>query len=138
MYINRIAFCSASLLTSALVFPPTSQAVVSGDTTFKEIPTAGLSSLEVSEELKDGQRVFTSKLTATLCGEFAVPAAPIALALYLTDGAQMLLGTSARPFPIVAVSLKRPEKAGSQSAYTLTATWTAPTPALNMTTNSAG
>lgn len=134
MFINRIDFCSASLLTSALVFPPTSQVIVPEDALaqMKEIPTAALSSLEVSEEVIDGQRVFTSKLTATLCKEFAVPAAPIALLMWLTDGTRLLMGTSARPFPAVAVSLKRPDKASSQSAHTLTATWTAPVPALSV------
>jgi len=137
MFINRIAFCSASLLTSALVFPPSSQVVLSADLATKDLPLAGLAALEVSEEMKDGQRIFTSKLTATLCEEFEPPAAPIALLMRLTDGSRLLLGTSARPFPIVAMSLKRPEKASSQSACTLTATWTAPTPALKITSDLA-
>lgn len=134
-YINRIDFCSASLLTSMLVFPPSQDAVITGDAVWKEIPIADLGSLEVSEELEDGQRIFTSKVTAVLCSEFEVPTAPIALRLTLTDGSQVIVGTANRPYPETILSISRGNKASEQSAQTLQTTWKAPCPALNLLIN---
>lgn len=131
-FITALQYCAASQLTGVQAFPPSSVAIVSGLPDLKDLPIAGLASLEVSEETQDGQRIFTSKLTATLCGTFDAPTAPIALLATLTDGTRMLLGTSSRPFPLTTITTKRPDKASEQSAQTLTCTWTAPTPALEV------
>lgn len=131
-YINRIDYCSAQLLTPVVNFPPAQTAYATSYLPFENLPLAALAALEVSEEIQDGERVFTSKLTAVLKCSFDVPSRPIALRLTCTDGTQLPLGTSRRPFPLATVTIAHPNKASEQSAYTLTATWTAPTPALTL------
>lgn len=132
-YINRLAYCSAQLLSPVVVFPSSSAAYSTGYLPFEDLPLAALASLEVSEEMQDGERVFTSKLTAVLKCPFDVPTKPIALRLTCTDGTTLILGTAERPFPLSSVSVAHPEKASERSAYTLNVTWTAPTPALVLT-----
>lgn len=132
-YINKLAVCSAQHLSPLVAFPPSSAAYSTGYLPFEDLPLAALASLEVTEEMQDGERVFTSKVTAVLKCPYDVPTKPIALRLTCTDGATLIVGTASRPFPVTTVSVAHPEKASERSAYTLGATWTAPTPALVLT-----
>lgn len=128
LYVNRIETCAARHASVVTVWPPSPEGVVSGFMPLIELPLSGLAQLEVSREVSDGLSLFTSKLTAVMACPVDEPVEPQVLRLTLTDGSQLYLGTSARPFPTVSLSTSRPSKASEQSAQTLTAEWVAPMP----------
>lgn len=78
--------------------------------------------------------IFPPTAQAVVSDDIPFAELPIALRLTLTDGSQLIMGTSTRPFPLTTVTTKRPDKSSEQSAQTLTSTWTAPSPALEVVT----
>jgi len=130
-FVRRLEVLPARHLSPLVALPPLGEAVQTGHWPLTQLPLATLASVEVTEDIENGLRQFTTKVTAALRCHYEVPTVPVALVLTLTDGSQLIVGTASRPFPVVTVTVTRPDKASSQSCETLTATWTAPTPALS-------
>lgn len=96
---------------------------------WQELLLVGLASLKVTDEVENGVRIYTSKLTATLCKPFLHPKRPSAFRLTDVQGKQYLLGTAQSPYPLVSQTENIGENAHSQtvdvfiiqyiSAYTL-------------------
>jgi hypothetical protein len=68
---------------------------------WREVPIVGLAALETGDELDNGVRLHTQKLTATLETEYVFPQSPTAFFITAVNGMQYLLGTSNAPFPLI-------------------------------------
>ena len=124
LHINRIDFCEAYHLASAIVLPETASVLLREPMPWKQLPMVGLATLETSEEVKKGVRTHSAKLSATLCGgRLALPLRPLAYRLTCVNGKQYLLGTADPPFPLTTQEDKRPGNAAETSAVALVVSW---------------
>ena len=81
--------------------------------------TVGLPSLEVTDEVTNGVRLFTSKLTYTLATRPAPEAQPYAYRLTLANGVQLILGLYMRPYPVATITDSHEEKATGRASCTV-------------------
>ena len=100
-YIHKIEYCAAYHLRRAIILPALSQALVHEPMPWQEIPIVGLAEVETNEEVENGTRLTTTKLTATLCRHFQLPTTHTAFRLTDTRGTTYLLGTSEHPYPLI-------------------------------------
>ena len=95
LHINRIEYCEARHISSAIIVPQTSIAIFRDVAPWREIPISGLAELETSQEQEEGTRSFNATLSATLCGDaFELPHRPLAFRLTCANGRKYLLGTA--------------------------------------------
>ena len=66
-----------------------------------EVPIVGLAALETGDELDNGVRLHTQKLTATLETEYVFPQSPTVFLITAINGMQYLNGTSDAPYPLI-------------------------------------
>ena len=65
------------------------------------LPIVGLAALETSEEVEDGVRLHTTKLTAMLEETFVFPERPVAILASSVNGSCFLIGTAHQPYPLI-------------------------------------
>lgn len=131
-HIKKIEYCAAYHLRRAIILPAQSQALVQEPMPWQGLPLVGLASLEVTDEVENGVRLYTSKLTATLCKQFQHPTRPSAFRLTDVQGRQYLLGTALQPFALVAQNENIGNAPSSSTANTLTVNWQNATPILQI------
>lgn len=119
-YIRKIEYCAAYHLCRAIILPAQSQALVHELMPWQEIPIGGLAEVETTEEVENGTRLSTTKLSATLCHRFQLPSTPTAFRLTDVQGRQYLVGTAQQPFPLVKQEESIGSNAASQTAFTMT------------------
>ena len=68
---------------------------------WRTLPIVGLAALETTEEMENGVRLHTTKLSATLEETFVFPERPIAFLASSVNGIRFLVGTAQRPFPLI-------------------------------------
>ena len=122
-YIRKIELCAARHVRTATPLPDGLSVRLPDWAPWQPLPTVGLSSLQVTEELQNGQRIYTSRLTATLPARF-VPEQRTALRLTDVQGRQLLVGLAERPYPLLTQEDILPERPSEASRTQLTATWT--------------
>ena len=121
-YIRKIEICHARHVRTATPLPDGLSVRLPDWAPWQPLPTVGLSSLQVTEELQNGQRIYTSRLTATLPARF-VPEQRTALRLTDVQGRQLLVGLAERPYPLLTQEDILPERPSEASRTQLTATW---------------
>lgn len=119
-HIRNIEYCAAYHLKRAIILPAQAIALVREPMPWQELPLVGLASLEVTDEVDNGVRIYTSKLTATLCKQFLYPKRPSAFRLTDVQGKQYLLGTAQSPYPLISQTESIGGKSVSQTAYVIT------------------
>lgn len=91
--------------------------------------TVGLATLDDTDTVRQGERIHTIKLTATLRERVAVP--PCSLLVATTaSGLSYVIGSGQRPFPLITQQDRRADRPGERSAVTLTAELASTTPLL--------
>lgn len=132
LHINRIDYCEANHLVSAIVLPETASVLFREPIPWQRLPLVGLATLETSEAVEKGVRKHTAKLSATLCGgRIALPSRPLAYRLTCVNGKQYLLGTADPPFPLTAQEVAMPSNAAETSAVSLVVSQNSSYPVLN-------
>lgn len=101
LYIHKIEWCEAYHLKSALLMPHDRQVILRDVVPWRTLPIVGLAALETSEEVEDGVRLHTTKLSATLEETFVFPEQPVVFLASSVNGSRFLIGTAQRPFPLV-------------------------------------
>lgn len=133
LHINRIDYCEAYHLVSAIVLPETASVLIREPMPWQRLPMVGLASLETSEAVEKGVRKHTTKLSATLCGgRLALPSRPLAYRLTCVNGRQYLLGTADPPFPLASQEVSLPSNAAETSAVKLVVSLQSPYTSLNI------
>lgn len=101
LYIHKIEWCEAYHLQSALLMPHDRQVILRDVAPWRTLPIVGLAALETSEEMENGVRLHTTRLSATLEETFVFPERPVAFLASSVNGSRFLIGTAQRPFPLV-------------------------------------
>ena len=101
LYIHKIEWCEAYHLKSALLMPHDRRVILRDVVPWRTLPIVGLAALETSEEVEDGVRLHTTKLSATLEETFVFPERPVAFLASSVNGSRFLIGTAQRPFPLI-------------------------------------
>ena len=101
LYIHKIEWCEAYYLQSAILMSHDRRAILRDVAPWRTLPTVGLAALETTEEMENGVRLHTTKLSATLEETFVFPERPIAFLASSVNGSRFLLGTPQRPFPLI-------------------------------------
>ena len=101
LYIHKIEYCEAKHLKSAFFLPNHFKVILKEVMPWREVPIVGLAALETGDELDNGVRLHTQKITATLETEYVFPQSPTVFLITAVNGTQYLLGTSDAPFPLI-------------------------------------
>ena len=101
LYIHKIEYCEAKHLKSAIYLADHFKVILKEVMPWREVPIVGLAALETGDELDNGVRLHTQKLTATLETEYVLPQSPTVFLITAVNGTQYLLGTSEAPFPLI-------------------------------------
>lgn len=101
LYIHKIEWCEAYHLLSAILMPHDRRAILRDVAPWRTLPIVGLAALETTEEMENGVRLHTTKLSATLEETFVFPERPIAFLASSVNGSRFLVGTAQRPFPLI-------------------------------------
>ena len=101
LYIHKIEWCEAYHLLSAILMPHDRRAILRDVAPWRTLPIVGLAALETTEEMENGVRLHTTKLSATLEETFVFPERPIAFLASSVNGIRFLVGTAQRPFPLI-------------------------------------
>lgn len=118
LHIMKIEQVPAHHLSAAILLPNHRAAKVT-PAPWTTIPIVGLAALESTEELENGTRTFTTKLTATIPEPLLLQGPPQAYRLTSAAGLQYLLGTSQAPFPLVTQETALGGKASENTATSL-------------------
>lgn len=131
-YIRKIEYCAAYHLKRAIILPAQAIALVREPMPWQELPLVGLASLEITDEVENGVRIYTSKLTATLCKSFLHPKRSSAFRLTDVQGNQSLLGTDQSPYPLISQTESIGENAPSHTAFVITIQYKAENSLINI------
>jgi hypothetical protein len=101
LYIHKIEYCEAKYLKSAIYLPDHFKVILKEVMPWREVPIVGLAALETGDELDNGVRLHTQKLTATLETEYVLPQSPTVFLITSVNEMQYLIGTSNIPFPLI-------------------------------------
>lgn len=104
LYIHKIEYCEAKHLKSAIFLPDHFKVILKEVMPWREVPIVGLAALETGDELDNGVRMHTQKLTATLETEYVFPQSPTVFLITAVNGMQYLIGTADAPFPLIRQS----------------------------------
>lgn len=101
LYIHKIEYCEAKHLKSAIFLPDHYMVILKEVMPWREVPIVGLAALETGDELDNGVRLHTQKLTATLETEYVFPQSPTVFLITAVNGMLYLIGTADAPYPLI-------------------------------------
>ena len=97
---------------------------------WREVPIVGLAALETGDELDNGVRLHTQKLTATLETEYVFPQSSTVFLITAVNGMQYLIGTAEAPFPLIQQNTILSSNAGENAITELVVNLTSQFPLL--------
>ena len=112
----------------SLVFPDHFKVILKEVMPWREVPIVGLVVLETGDELDNGVRLHTQKLTATLETEYVLPQSPTVFLITAVNGTQYLLGTYNAPFPLIQQNTILSSNAGENAITELIVNFTSRIP----------
>ena len=119
LYIRKIEYCEAYHLRRVVILPAQAKALVQEPMPWQEIPIVGLAKLESSEEVENGTRIITSKLTATIACQIQLPTSPLSFRITDVRGKTYLFGTSNAPHPLPTFSSQIAENPSGEANHAL-------------------
>ena len=128
LYIHKIEYCEAKHLKSALLMPHDRRVILRDVVPWRTLPIVGLAALETSEEVEDGVKLHTTKLSATLEETFVFPERPVAFLASSVNGSHFLIGTAQRPFPLINQNTILPSNSAENSITELVVNFTSQFP----------
>lgn len=118
-----------TILQQCVVAPTTELVYMPSSAPLMALCTVGLSALEDTDSMQQGERIHAIKLTATLAERVAVPSRSCVVAT-TASGMSYLIGGGQRPFPLITQQDRRADRPGERSAVTLTVELTSAMPLL--------
>ena len=115
LYIHKIEYCEAYHLQSAILMPHDRRVILRDVVPWRTLPIVGLAALETTEEMENGVRLHTTKLSATLEETFVFPERPVVFLASSVNGSRFLIGTAQRPFPWVSQNTILPSSASENT-----------------------
>ena len=98
--------------------------------TFSMIDILDMVGVKVTDAYEDNQRIYTTTATFKTCDKRPSDLRGMAFRLTSKTGAQFMIGTGSRPYPVVKEDNPYPEKAVDPMTKTVTITWKSPYPPL--------
>ena len=123
-YITHIQRAPSRHMSVITTSPDTLQAHQDSLIPWADLCTIGLASLETTDEITNGIRIYTTKLTFAPPQPLPPDSEPHAYRLTLTDGTHLLLGLQQPPHPLRTTTNTREDKPTGKSTITHTITWT--------------
>lgn len=99
---------------------------------FKEINIQELVGVTIEDSYENNQKVYTTTATFQTCEKEPITERQMAFRLTSLDGKHYIIGTNARPFPIIKERNPYPEKPTDSTLKTVTITWKALFPMLSV------
>ena len=130
LYIHKIEYCEAKHLKSAIFLPNHFKVILKEVMPWREVPIVGLAALETGDELDNGVRLHTQKLTATLETEYVFPVSPSVFLITAVNGTQYLIGTADAPYPLIQQNTILSSNAGENAITELDVNLTSQFPVL--------
>lgn len=130
-YVNKIEVTEAKYLSSATVIKKAGVMIPDG-VSFTGIDMVGLASLDISDKINNKERIFSSKLVAFLPERIEIADRKLCFRITTVQNETFLMGTGARPFPVVELSETVPDSVGSRCGCTMTVTYTSTIPVLSI------
>lgn len=128
LYIHKIEWCEAYHLKSALLMPHDRRVILRDVVPWRTLPIVGLAALETSEEVEDGVRLHTTKLSATLEETFVFPEQPVVFLASSVNVSRFLVGTAQQPFPMVSQNSILPSNSAENCVTELVVNFTSQFP----------
>lgn len=88
-------------MKSAIFLPNHFKVILKEVMPWSEVPIVGLAALETGDELDNGVRLHTQKITATLETQYVFPQSPTVFLITAVNGMQYLIGTADAPYPLI-------------------------------------
>ena len=132
LYIHKIEYCEAKHLKSAIYLPNHFKVILKEVMPWREVPIVGLAALEAGDELDNGVRLHTQKLTATLETEYVFPQSPTVFLITAVNGMQYLIGTADAPYPLIQQNANFESSAGGTTAIELVVSFSSSIPTLSL------
>lgn len=129
-YVTQLEQCEARRMHVAQPLPDNRHVLLNVPRPWQKLPIVGLAAMETTDELENGYRKYTTKLTVVLHEPPPQAAEPLAYRATFADGAQAIIGLNYAPYPLATIDDGHPNTASDKAACTLTVTWAAPTPPL--------
>ena len=115
-HITHIEHTPLKHMRRLVASPDCASCFLSEEVLWTPICIVGLASLEVTDEVTDGTRLYTTKLSYTLAQRPTPDAEPMAYRLTLADGRQLIFGTTLRPYPVATITDTHEDKANGRSS----------------------
>ena len=129
VHVVKAEFVSCSSLSNLKVTSPSSCRLLS-DVSFAVIPMEGLAKVMVESELNKNQLMYSTTLSLRSHDRKLLGLRQVAFRLTSVDGNRYMLGTHARPYPMIKEADTFPDKPGDSTLKDLTVTWKSPFPLL--------
>lgn len=97
---------------------------------FKEINIFELVGVTIEDSYENHQKIYTTTATFKTCDKEPIVERMLAFRVTSLDGKRFLIGTNARPYPIIKERNPYPEKPTDSTLKTVTVTWKAIYPML--------
>lgn len=124
LYIYGIEYAEARHLAHAMIADvPACRCMMTQPVPWTPLGLAGLAALEVEEEVEDGTRQSTSKLSAVLTEPFPSAGSPLVFRLSLACGQKWVLGSNCKPYPLTVRNASVPSTASEASVETLSVSY---------------
>lgn len=121
-YITELYACPARLLDEMMITPDGMAAFVPDYVRWTRIGLSGIARMEVTDSAENGVRRFTTTLQAVVDERPAPVREPQAFLAVGAEGRAYLVGSGARPMPLVTVQDIHPDRTSERAACTLTIT----------------
>lgn len=123
IHIKEVAYCPCSEL-SGMKFLGSSICKIPQNVNFTKINNlVGLAAVKMEDEVKNRQRIYSITLTFQVACKRVVPLKHQSFLLTTVSGERLLVGTDARPYPIIKESNPYPDKPGDSVLKTVTVSW---------------
>ncbi len=104
----------------------------SADVPFTEIPIEGLAGISQEKAIENNQTLYTVVATFSSCRRDFAALRRVAFRITSANGQQYLLGSSARPYPIIEETTPFPSKPADTTLKSFKVTWKGTLPLLQI------
>lgn len=94
----------------------------------EKLCTVGLSGLEMTDKVENKVRLYTVKMTCRLRQEWTAGNRKVAFVVTALNGKKWVIGSYARPYPVVTQKTVMPDTPSGVSGTEMTVTYTADNP----------
>ena len=129
VHINKIEMSPVDTL-SAMEVVSESSCRFSSAVTFSGIDISELVGVTVEDDYNNNQKVFTTKATFKTCSKLQPAGRRMAFRVTSVDGKRFMIGSHARPYPIISEKNPYPERPTDAVLKTVTITWKSMLPML--------